>query len=35
MGDMLVKAGDWQPARRLYQNAKLSVTHSQWPFREA
>jgi hypothetical protein len=34
MGDMLVKAGDWQTARRVYENAKLSATYSQWPYRE-
>jgi uncharacterized protein YceK len=33
MGDMLVKAGDWQSARRLYENAKLSPSYSQWPYR--
>jgi hypothetical protein len=32
MGDMLVKAGDWQAARRIYANAKLSSTYSQWAF---
>ncbi|HEY6458197.1 MAG TPA: hypothetical protein VIY90_23210 [Steroidobacteraceae bacterium] len=35
MGDMLVKAGDTQTARKIYANAKLSPTYSQWPFREA
>jgi hypothetical protein len=34
MGDMLVKAGDWQTGRRLYENAKLSPAYSQWPFRD-
>jgi hypothetical protein len=34
MGDMLVKAGDLQAARRIYENAKLSPTYSQWPYRE-
>ena len=34
MGDMLVKAGDWQTARRVYENAKLSPTYMQWPFRK-
>jgi hypothetical protein len=28
-----VKAGDWQSARRLYENAKLSPSYSQWPYR--
>jgi len=34
MGDMLVKSGDWQRARKLYQNARLSPDYAQWPFRE-
>ena len=34
MGDMLVKAGDWQTGRRLYENARLSPVYSQWPFRD-
>jgi hypothetical protein len=34
MGDMLVKAGDWQTARRVYENVKLSPTYMQWPFRK-
>jgi uncharacterized protein YceK len=34
MGDMLVKAADLQTARRIYENAKLSPTYSQWPYRE-
>lgn len=33
MGDMLVKAGDWQTAVRIYQNAKLVSNYSQWPYR--
>jgi hypothetical protein len=33
MGDMLVKAGDWQTARKLYENARLSTTYASWPFR--
>ena len=34
MGDMLVKSGDWQRARKLYQNARLSPDYAQWPFRD-
>lgn len=34
MGDMLVKAGDWTTARKIYSNAKLSPTYSQWKYRE-
>jgi hypothetical protein len=34
MGDMLVKAGDWQTARKIYANARLSRTYSEWPYRE-
>jgi hypothetical protein len=34
MGDMLVKAGDWQTARKIYADAKLSSTYSQWQYRE-
>src|SRR5882757_4528879 len=33
MGDMLVKAGDWETARKIYANAKLSPTYAQWKFR--
>jgi hypothetical protein len=33
MGDMLVKGGDWQTARNVYQNAKLSTTYQTWPYR--
>jgi len=32
MGDMLVKAGDWQMAQRIYANAKLSPAYRQWKF---
>lgn len=35
MGDMQVKSGDWQTGIKLYENAKLSSTYAQWPFREA
>lgn len=34
MGDMLVKAGDWQRAQKVYANARLSATYSQWQFRD-
>jgi tetratricopeptide (TPR) repeat protein len=34
MGDMLVKAGDWRTARKIYENAKLSATYASWKFRE-
>ena len=34
MGDMLVKAGDWQTARKIYGDAKLSPTYSQWQYRD-
>ena len=34
MGDMLVKAGDWETARKIYADAKLSPTYSQWRYRE-
>jgi len=34
MGDMLVKAGDWETARVIYANAKLSPTYAQWKFRD-
>jgi hypothetical protein len=33
-GDMLVKAGDWQSARKVYANAKLVPTYAQWKFRD-
>jgi hypothetical protein len=34
MGDMLVKAGEWQTAQKIYANAKLSATYPQWKFRD-
>ena len=34
MGDMLVKAGDWQTAKTIYADAKLSSTYQQWKFRD-
>lgn len=33
MGDVLVKAGKLDTARRAYQNAQLSETYDQWPYR--
>lgn len=33
MGDMLVKQGDTQTAIKIYNNAKLSKTYNQWPYR--
>lgn len=33
MGDMLVKQGDWPTAIKIYNNAKLSKTYSEWPYR--
>ena len=33
MGDMLVKAGDWQAAQKIYANAKLSPAYPQWKYR--
>ena len=32
MGDMLVKAGDWQTAQKIYANAKLSPSYASWKF---
>jgi hypothetical protein len=34
MGDMLVKSGDWQVARKIYATAKFSPTYEQWSFRD-
>jgi hypothetical protein len=34
MGDMLVKAGAWQAAQRIYANARQSPTYSEWKFRD-
>jgi hypothetical protein len=34
MGDMLVKAGSWQTARKIYANARLSKTYMQWKYRQ-
>lgn len=33
MGDMLVKAGDWQRAILIYENAKLSDSYNTWPYK--
>ena len=33
MGDMLVKSGEPETARRIYANAKLSKTYVSWPYR--
>jgi len=33
MGDILVKAGDWQTGIIMYQNAKLAENYSSWPYR--
>ena len=33
LGDMLVKQGDTDTARRVYGYAKLSKTYGQWPYR--
>jgi hypothetical protein len=34
MGDMLVKSGDWKTAVNVYNNAKLSSTYQQWPYKK-
>jgi hypothetical protein len=34
MGDMLVKAGDWATAQKIYANAKLSSTYGEWKYRD-
>jgi len=34
MGDMLVKAGDWATAQKVYANAKLSSTYGEWKYRD-
>ena len=34
MGDMLVKAGDWETARKIYGNARLSSAYQHWKFRD-
>jgi hypothetical protein len=35
MGDMLVKAGDWRTAQKIYANAKLLKSYAAWEYREA
>ena len=32
LGDMLVKSGDWQTARKIYANARLSPDYASWKF---
>lgn len=32
MGDMLVKAGDWQTAQKIYANAKLAKEYAHWSY---
>jgi hypothetical protein len=32
MGDMLVKAGDWQTAQKIYANAKYTREYGSWKF---
>jgi hypothetical protein len=32
MGDMLVKAGDWQTAQKIYANAKLAKEYPTWKY---
>src|SRR5579872_749341 len=34
MGDMLVKAGDWQTAIKIYRNATLAANYPSWPYRQ-
>jgi tetratricopeptide (TPR) repeat protein len=34
MGDMLVKAGDWQTAIKIYRNATLAKNYQSWPYRQ-
>jgi tetratricopeptide (TPR) repeat protein len=35
MGDLLVKAGDWQTARKIYANARLAPEYASWPYAAA
>jgi hypothetical protein len=35
MGDMLVKAGDWQTAQKIYSNAKLLKEYGSWKYQTA
>ena len=32
LGDMLVKAGDWQTAQKIYANAKLAKEYANWKY---
>jgi len=32
LGDMLVKAGDWQTAQKIYANAKLPKEYATWKY---
>lgn len=32
MGDMLVKAGDWQTAQKIYANVKLAKEYPAWRY---
>jgi hypothetical protein len=32
MGDMMVKAGDWQGAQKIYANARLSKEYASWRY---
>ncbi|MDE2430876.1 MAG: hypothetical protein KGM99_19320, partial [Burkholderiales bacterium] len=32
MGDMLVKAGDWQTAKNVYREAQAQPTYAKWPY---
>jgi hypothetical protein len=34
MGDMLVKAGDWRTAQKIYANAKLLKTYPAWKYQD-
>jgi hypothetical protein len=34
MGDMLVKAGDWQTAQKVYANARLVPEYKLWKYRD-
>jgi hypothetical protein len=34
MGDMLVKAGQWRTAQKIYAHAKAIRSYSAWPFRD-
>jgi hypothetical protein len=35
MGDMLVKAGEWQTAQKIYANAKLLKSYPAWKYQDA